>query len=87
MEKQKTIKEEALAYESPAKTRNITELKKIPTELITQEESFKDKDDKDVTIQYVEVEGEKYRLPKSVLISLKAILEDNSELKFFKVIK
>jgi len=87
MEKQRTIKEEAQASESTAKSKNITELPQVSTALFVEEESFTNNDGKEVTVKIVKVGKERYRVPQSVLNSLKVILEDNSELKTFKVKK
>jgi len=87
MEKQKTIKEEAIASEPTAKSKNITELPQVSTGLFVEEETFVNNENKDVTIKVVKVGKEKYRVPQSVLNSLKVILEDNPELKTFKVKK
>jgi len=82
-----TIKEEAMASEPTAKTKNITELPQVSTELLLNPESFKNKDGEDVVIKVIEVNGEKFRVPQSVLNSLNVILEDNPDLKTFKVKK
>lgn len=37
--------------------------------------------------KYIEVDGERYRIPSSVLNQLKVFIEDNKELKDFKVKK
>lgn len=82
-----TIKEEAQASEPQAKTKNITELPQVSTDLLLGEESFKNKEGEEVTIRIIELNGEKYRVPQSVLNSLNVILEDNPDLKTFKVKK
>ena len=87
---QKTLKEEAMGYSPTSKTRNISELQKVSTDLILEDDSFefeKDGKSKRVDQKIIVVEGEKYRVPVSVIASLQAILEDNPELKFFKVKK
>ena len=87
---QKTLKEEAIGYAPASKTRNISELQKVSTDLILEDDSFefeKDGKSKRVDQKIIVVEGEKYRVPVSVIASLQAILEDNPELKFFKVKK
>jgi hypothetical protein len=85
---QKTLKEEAQGYTPTAKTRNISELQKVSTDVVLENDSFefeKDGKVKKVDQKVITVEGEKYRVPVSVIASLQAILEDNPELKFFKV--
>jgi len=87
LSKQRTLKEEAQATQPPQKTKNITELSQVSTELLLKDESFKNNDDEQVNIKVVEVNGERYRVPQSVINSLKVILEDNPNLKTFKVKK
>ncbi len=84
---QKTLKQVAMETEPTTKTKNISELKQVSTELNVQLETFQDKEGKDVHIKVVLIGEEKYRVPQSVLNSLKAILEENAELKTFKVKK
>ena len=85
-----TLMDFAKAYE-PAKTRNISELKEIPIDLDLIDDEFvieKDKEtgEKKVVKQKVVIlNNEKYRVPISVMIDLKAILEKNPNLKKFSV--
>jgi hypothetical protein len=83
---QKTLKEEALAYESKS-TGNIAELPKVSTELHTEDREATNEEGKAYSYKVIVVEGQEYRVPASVLKSLKAILEDNPNLKTFKVKK
>lgn len=83
---QKTLKQEAEAYESGT-TKNIVELKQVSTDLEVFEETYNTKDGDQFTIKFIVVEGEKYRVPNSVLKSLKALLRDNPGMKKFKVVK
>lgn len=81
------LKEEALNYKAP-ETKNIAELNKIPVNIdIVEEEFTRQEDGEKFTIFSIEVDGEKYRVPKSVLKQLKAQLEENENLEFFKVKK
>lgn len=80
------LKNEALAYESP-QTKNIAELDKVPVELEVSEKVFKEGTDDEFKIKTIEVEGVDYRVPVSVLESLKVMLEDNPNMKYFKVKK
>lgn len=75
-----SIKEEAQGYESKAKVKNISELPNVDITL-----AVFSADDVDFPYQYIEVEGERYKIPASVLANLKAILEENPEIKKFKV--
>ncbi len=89
-QKNKTLKEEAESYEPASKTKNIAELAKVSTALVTEDDSFtfsENGKDKTVNQKVVVVDGEKYRVPLSVIGSLKVMLEDNPNLKFFKVKK
>ena len=85
-----TISEEAISYEPP-KTKNITDLESVPTDIVITDETHtktnEDGSEEEFTIKVVEVEGIKYRVPISVLKNLKAILEEKPELKTFKVKK
>jgi hypothetical protein len=86
-QQQKTLKEEAMESEQISKSKNITELPQVSTALFVDEETFTNNENKEVTIKVVKVGKERYRVPQSVLNSLKVILEDNPELKNFKVKK
>ena len=77
-----TIKDEAKGYEPKAKVKNISELPAVETNIAVFEDT-----DAEFPYKYVEVNGERYKMPLSVLGSLKAILEENKDLKKFKVKK
>jgi len=83
---QKTLKDTAQAYESKS-VGNIADLPKVSTELVVEEREGTNDEGKTFAYKVVIVEGQEYRVPASVLKSLKAILEDNSNLKTFKVKK
>jgi len=87
MNEQRTLKKEAEEHESPSKTKNISELNQISTDAVVEDDNFTNKDGEEVKQKIIVVDGEKYRVPISVLNSLKAILEDNPNLKHFKVKK
>ena len=87
--------DEANAYEQK-QTRNISDLDEVSVELEVKDDSFtfkeRDKEtgnenEKTVNQKVIVVDGEKYRVPVSVLMQLKAHLEDNPNLKKFKVKK
>ena len=81
------LKEEAQAYESTA-TKNISELPTVSTtDLDVQERTGTNDEGKEFSYKYITIEGFDYRVPASVLKSLKAILEENPNLKTFKVKK
>lgn len=75
------LKEEAQKYESK-QVKNIAEL-----EIVTIDLDVKEANDAEFPYKFIEVDGEKYRVPESVLGSLKAILEDNPNLAKFRVKK
>ena len=87
MEKQKSLKEEAQAYETPAMTKNIVELPQVSTNLIVETETHKNKEGEEFTVKTISVNGQKYRVPNSVLNQVKVLLEDNPKLENFKVKK
>ena len=86
---QKTLKQEAEEYEPATKTKNIAELAEVSTDLKTEDDSFTftepNGQEKTVNQKVVVIDGEKYRVPLSVIGSLKVILEDKPDLKKFKV--
>ena len=81
-----SIKEASKTYES-RKTKNIADLKSVSVDLALMEATAKDNNGKEFTYNYVEVDGEEYRVPDQVLKDLKAILEKKPELKTFSVVK
>ena len=80
-----TLREEAQAYK-PQQMKNITELEVIRTDLEVKEETFGEGAETFIAKTF-EVDGEKYRIPVSVLNGLKAILEKKPDLKTFQVAK
>ena len=83
---QKTIKDEAKAYEPKQATKSISELTSISTDLVLEDDSF-EYEGKEVKQKVIVVNGDRYRMPISVIRDLKVILEDNPALKLFKVKK
>ena len=86
MENQKTLKDTAMAYESKS-TGNIADLPKVSTDLVVEDRTGTNDQGKEFSYQVIIVDGQDYRVPASVLKNLKAILEDNVNLKSFKVKK
>lgn len=76
-----SLKETAQAFE-PKHTMNIADL-----EVVEVAAEIKEENDVEFPYKYIEVDGQKYRVPVSVLSSLKTILEDNPDLKKFRVKK
>ena len=81
-----TLKEEAKAYEPP-QTKNIADLEVVSTDIEISEREYQDSEGKPFKIKVVTLNGEDYRVPISVLKSLKTILEEKPDLKHFKVKK
>ncbi len=77
-------------FEPSSKTKNISELKEASTDLDIIDDEFTitdkvTKQEKTVKQKVVIVNNEKYRIPISVINQLKVLLEDNPNLKKFKV--
>lgn len=86
-----SLGEAAKEYES-SKTKNIAELNSVSTELELVEDEFEFTDNKTgntktVKQEVVIIDDVKYRVPASVKQQLKVLLEDNPNLKKFKVKK
>ncbi len=84
------LNETAQAYEPTATTKNIADLPEVLTDLEVEDDTFEFTDkktgqSKTVNQKVINLNGEKYRVPVSVLQQLKVILEDNPTLKKFKV--
>ena len=86
-----SIKDFAQKYESKATTKNIADLPLVSTDIELEDDEFEFKDksgqNKVVKQKVVNINGESYRVPQSVIQQLKVILEDNPNLKQFKVKK
>ena len=84
------LSEEAKAY-TPKQTYNIADLESVSVDMDVQDDEFQTQDEngneKTVKQKVIEVDGHKYRVPKTVLNQLKVLLEDNQNLKRFKVKK
>ena len=81
-----SLKDEAKAYESHA-IGNIAELSKVSTNLNVQERVGTNEEGKDFSYKVIVIDNQEYRVPVSVLKQLKVILEENPNLKEFKVKK
>jgi len=85
-----SLKDTAKDYESK-QVGNIADLDEVKVDMDVKEDSFETEDDngntKEVKYKYIEVDGEHYRVPNSVLKQLKIHLEDNPKLEKFKVSK
>ena len=80
------LKESAQAY-TPQQTLNIVELKRVPLTIEVVEETHNDNDGNPFTGLYAIVEGQKYRVPYSVLNQIKMIVAEQPNTKFVKVTK
>lgn len=75
------LSEVAKAYE-PKQVKNIAELEVVSSDLDVKEET-----EVEFPYKYTIVDGTRYRIPTSVIAQLKVLLEDNPNLKQFKVRK
>ena len=80
-----TLKDTAKAYVPESKVKNIAELPQISVDFEMKENEAIDNEGKPFKYKYVEVNGEKYRVPGSVIGMIKDLLEENQNLKSFKV--
>jgi hypothetical protein len=71
----------------PAQTKNIAELDKVSTASQITEKVFKEGTDDEFKLNVINVDGEDYRVPSTVLATLKDILAVKPGLQFFKVTK
>lgn len=79
------LNELAKAY-TPQQTRNIAELERIPVDLDISTEVKQGKEGE--YTQYVaEIEGQRYRVPTSVIKGLKALITKLPSLRYITVIK
>jgi hypothetical protein len=81
-----TIGEEASQYEKPT-TKNITDLNVVSTSAIIEDREGKDANGEPFKYKVIVVDGVDYRVPGSVIGSLKAILDKKPDLKEFSVSK
>ena len=79
------LKDTAVAYVPESKVKNISELPQVSTDLDIKEAEATDKEGKAFKYKYVELNGEQFRVPGTVLGALKDILAENPNLKTFKV--
>jgi hypothetical protein len=86
-EQQKTLREEALAYEPP-QTLNIADLTEVSLdEIKISEKEGKNADGEVFTYKYFVLDGKEYRVPNSVFEEIKKILKLKSDVKKVKVKK
>jgi len=81
-----SIADTAKNYEAPS-TRNIAELEKVSTSIEVFQKTFKEGTPEEFTLNLINVDGDEFRVPASVLATLKDILAVKPDLQFFKVTK
>lgn len=80
------LKETALAHQ-PKRTLNVADLEVVPLTAPITNRSGTTSDGKDFEYDVVTVEGDDYRVPSSVLESIKTIVETKPEVASVKVVK
>lgn len=80
------FKETAQAYE-PKKTPVVSELEAVSLSNKITKQSGTDSDGKDFEYYVVNVSGEDYRVPNSVMEQVQTLLETKPEIKTIKVVK
>ena len=81
-----TLKETALSYEAQ-QFKNIADLEAVPLSLEFESETKKNNEGEEYTVKFVRLNGEKYRIPNSVLESMKMILSQKPNTKTGRWIK
>lgn len=81
-----TIKELAKAYTTP-KTLNIADLPQVSVDFSVVARTGKNENGEEFDYNVVELNGNEYRVPNSVLDQLKVLIEARPDLKTFKVVK
>jgi hypothetical protein len=81
-----TLKDEAKAY-IPKQTKNVAELSEVSIDVEMKDGEGIDNEGNTFKYKYIEINNEEYRVPKAVLGQIKDLLEDNANLKRFKVKK
>ncbi len=75
----------------PKKIRNIADLDSVPIDIEVEDDEYEFEDEqgniKTIKQKVAVIDGERYRVPNSVLRQLKVLLEDNPNLTKFKVKK
>ena len=80
------LNEMAKAY-VPQTTHNISEIQKVPVDIDVTEETYTDAEGKEFKVNVAIFNGDKYRVPNSVLEGLKGILAKLPDTKFVTVLK
>jgi hypothetical protein len=81
-----TLKESAKAY-VPKQTLNIADLPEVSVDLDLQDGEGTDNEGKPFKYKFIQINGQDYRVPGSVIGDLKAMLEEKPNMTKFKVTK
>lgn len=81
-----TLKETAKAYEPP-QTKNIADLEQVEVNIDIEEAVRQKSDGTEFSYNYILVDGIEYRVPNTVLEQLQTQLNENPNLRTFKVTK
>ena len=81
-----SLRDEAKAYEPP-KTLNIADLEAVSLDQPIEGREGIKKDGTTFKYKVMVIDGEDYRVPNSVLNTLKTLIEEKSKLKTIKVVK
>lgn len=81
-----TLKESALAYE-PETPKTVADLQSLSVDATVKEATDKDRNGVEYTYYYVEFNGISYRVPRSVMSTIKVFLEKRPNLKTISVTK
>ena len=71
----------------PKQVKNIADLPVVSVDLELRKETGNDSEGKEFSYNYVEINGEKFRVPDKVIGDLKSILEKKPTMKTFSVTK
>lgn len=77
----------AKAYKPKQGYKNITELPQFDTNMVVYEDTGVDGEGKEFSYKYLEVNGEKYKLPDSVIAQIQATIIENENARTWKVVK
>ncbi len=81
-----TLKDKSVNYEPP-KTKVVSDLETVRLDSQVEEREGSDKEDKPFKYNVIVVDGEDYRVPNSVLNSIKAISKEKLDLAAIKVVR
>lgn len=81
-----TLKEAAKDFE-PKQTKNIADLPEVSVDFQLVDKCGEDSSGKSFNYKCLEVNGMEYRVPGKVIGDLKVILEENENIKKFKVVR